>query len=260
MGVQIAYTVSGLAVGFIVGLTGVGGGSLMTPLLVVVFGMNPATAVGTDLLYASITKSAGAAVHARKGHVDWKLVVALASGSVPAALVTVCILHMIGVEGRVASGLITGSLGVAVILTAIALLFKERLVKLARTGEVARRWRERHAYRVTALTGAIIGVLVTLSSVGAGALGVTALFWLFPAMATVRIVGSDIAHAVPLTAVAGLGHFAMGTVDLSLLGALLLGSLPGIYIGSHLSSRVPEQWLRPALASLLILVGGKLVL
>jgi uncharacterized protein len=260
VGVQIAYTVSGLAVGFIVGLTGVGGGSLMTPLLVLVFGINPATAVGTDLLYASITKSAGAVVHSRKGHVDWKLVGALASGSVPSALVTVGILHLIGVEGRLSSGLITGSLGVAVILTAIALLFKERLVKLARTGEGARRWRERHAYRATALTGAIIGVLVTLSSVGAGALGVTALFWLFPAMATVRIVGSDIAHAVPLTAVAGLGHFAMGTVDLSLLGALLLGSLPGIYIGSHLSSRVPEQWLRPALASLLILVGGKLVL
>lgn len=257
---QLAYTVSGLAVGFIVGLTGVGGGSLMTPLLVLVFGINPATAVGTDLLYASITKSAGAVVHSRKGHVDWKLVGALASGSVPAALVTVVILHMIGVEGRMSSGLITGSLGVAVILTAIALLFKDRLLKLARTGEGARRWREQHAYRATALTGAIIGTLVSLSSVGAGALGVTALFWLFPAMATVRIVGSDIAHAVPLTAVAGLGHFALGTVDLSLLGSLLLGSLPGIYIGSHLSSRVPEHWLRPALASLLILVGGKLVL
>ncbi len=257
---QLAYTVSGLAVGFIVGLTGVGGGSLMTPLLVLVFGINPATAVGTDLLYASITKGAGAVVHARKGHVDWKLVGALASGSVPAALVTVVILHIIGVEGRMSSGLITVSLGVAVILTAIALLFKERLLKLARSGEGAWRWREKHAYQVAALTGAVIGILVSLSSVGAGALGVTALFWLFPAMATVRIVGSDIAHAVPLTAVAGLGHFALGTVDLALLGSLLLGSLPGIYIGSHLSSRVPEQWLRPALASLLILVGGRLVL
>lgn len=257
---QLAYTVSGLAVGFIVGLTGVGGGSLMTPLLVLVFGVNPATAVGTDLLYASITKSAGAYVHSRKGHVDWKLVGALASGSVPAALITVVILHMIGVEGRMSSGLITVSLGVAVILTAIALLFKERLLKLARSGEGAWRWREKHAYQAAALTGAIIGTLVSLSSVGAGALGVTALFWLFPAMATVRIVGSDIAHAVPLTAVAGLGHFALGTVDLALLGSLLLGSLPGIFIGSHLSSRVPEHWLRPALASLLILVGGKLVL
>ncbi len=257
--VQIAYTVSGLAVGFIVGLTGVGGGSLMTPLLVLVFGINPATAVGTDLLYASITKSAGAWVHAKRGNVDWKLVGALGSGSVPAAIVTLALLHFLGVDSKSASGVITVSLGIAILLTAFALLFKNHLQRIARGGERARRWREDHAYKATALTGAVIGVLVSLSSVGAGALGVTALFWLFPAMATVRIVGSDIAHAVPLTAVAGLGHFAMGSVDLDLLGALLLGSLPGIWIGSHLSHRVPEHWLRPMLASILILVGGKLV-
>lgn len=255
---QLAYTVSGLAVGFIVGLTGVGGGSLMTPLLVLVFGIHPATAVGTDLLYASVTKSAGAWVHARRGNVDWKLVGAMAAGSVPAALATIAALHLLGIDSKSTSGVITVSLGVAILLTAVALLFKERLTRLARRpggGE----WRARHAYLAAGITGAVIGVLVSLSSVGAGALGVTALFWLFPAMATVRIVGSDIAHAVPLTAVAGLGHFALGTVDLTLLGSLLLGSLPGIWIGSHLSSRVPEHWLRPMLASLLIFVGGRLV-
>ncbi len=252
------YALSGLLVGFIVGLTGVGGGSLMTPLLVMVFGISPATAVGTDLLYASFTKATGAWVHARRGNVEWKLVGWMAAGSIPAAFVALVALHFLGVDSHRVSGLITGSLGIALILTALAILLRERLQRLGKHG-AAGQWRERHVVPATVMTGAVIGALVALSSVGAGAVGVAALFWLFPLLPASRIVGSDIAHAVPLTFVAGLGHFYMGTVDWHLLGNLLTGSLPGIYLGSMLSGRIAERWLRPALASMLVLVGGKLV-
>ncbi|MEO8164886.1 MAG: sulfite exporter TauE/SafE family protein [Betaproteobacteria bacterium] len=256
---ELGYALSGLLVGFVVGLTGVGGGSLMTPLLVMGFGIPPATAVGTDLLYASFTKATGVLVHGRRGNVEWKLVGWLAAGSIPAAVAALIALHFLGVGSPKVGGLITGSLGIALILTALAILFKDRLQCLGRNG-AGQRWRDRHVVAATISTGALIGALVALSSVGAGALGVAALFWLFPFLPASRIVGSDIAHAVPLTAVAGLGHFFMGSVDWHLLINLLIGSLPGIYIGSHLSGRIAERWLRPALASMLVLVGAKLVL
>jgi uncharacterized membrane protein YfcA len=255
---ELGYALSGLLVGCIVGLTGVGGGSLMTPLLVMVFGISPATAVGTDLLYASLTKATGVWVHARRGNIEWKLVGWMAAGSIPAALLALVAMHFLGVNSQRVSGLITGSLGIALILTALAILFKEKLQRLGKSNG-GESWRERHLVSATVTTGAVIGALVALSSVGAGAVGVAALFWLFPRLRATRIVGSDIAHAVPLTAVAGLGHFFMGTVDWHLLLNLLIGSLPGIYIGSHLSGRIAERWLRPALASMLVLVGGKLV-
>ena len=254
---QLGYALSGLLVGFIVGLTGVGGGSLMTPLLVIGFGISPATAVGTDLLYASFTKATGVWVHARRGNVEWKLVGWLAAGSIPAAVAALITMHYLGVDTHRVGSLITGSLGIALILTALAITFKERLQRL---GSMGIEWRERHVVAATCATGAVIGALVALSSVGAGAVGVAALFWLFPLLPASRIVGSDIAHAVPLTAVAGLGHFYMGTVDWHLLINLLIGSMPGIYLGSQLSGRIADRWLRPALASMLVLVGGKLVL
>ncbi|HEX4984912.1 MAG TPA: sulfite exporter TauE/SafE family protein [Burkholderiales bacterium] len=253
-----AYVLSGLLVGFVVGLTGVGGGSLMTPLLVMVFGVSPATAVGTDLLYASLTKATGVWVHARRGNVEWRLVGWLAAGSLPAAVIALVVLHLIGIDSHRIGGVITGSLGVALILTALAILFRERLQRIGRR-EGADNWRSRHVVTATVATGALIGALVALSSVGAGAVGVAALFWLFPLLPASRIVGSDIAHAVPLTLLAGLGHLYLGTVDWHLLVNLLVGSLPGIYAGSHLSGRIAERWLRPALASMLVLVGGKLV-
>jgi uncharacterized protein len=254
-----AYSFSGLIVGFIVGLTGMGGGSLMTPLLVLLFGVPPATAVGTDLLYASITKAGGVWVHARRGNVDWKLVSYLAAGSLPTALITVWVLSVLKLESADFAALISSVLGVALILTALALLFRERLRQIGREHDHAgRRWRPR-LIPFTVATGVALGVLVTISSVGAGAIGLAALFWLYPRLVAVKIVGSDIAHAVPLTAVAGLGHFYMGTVDFVLLGYLLIGSLPGIYLGSHLSSKFPEKVLRPVLAAMLILIGGRLI-
>ncbi|HEX7812069.1 MAG TPA: sulfite exporter TauE/SafE family protein [Burkholderiales bacterium] len=255
---ELGYALAGLLVGFIVGLTGVGGGSLMTPLLIMVFGISPATAVGTDLLYASLTKATGVWVHARRGNVEWKLVGWMSAGSIPAAVIALLALHFLGVDSRPVGGLITGALGVALILTALAIVFREQLQKLGQR-QGAEAWQASHTALATVVTGVVIGSLVALSSVGAGAVGVAALFWLYPRLPAVRVVGSDIAHAVPLTLVAGLGHSFMGTVDWQILLNLLIGSLPGIYRGSHLSGRIAERWLRPALASMLVIVGGKLV-
>lgn len=252
-------TLSGFSVGLIVGLTGVGGGSLMTPLLVLVFGVAPVTAVGTDLLFASLTKTGGAWAHARRGNVDWTVVGWLAAGSLPASAVTLVLLHLFVPHPDKLSAIVSVALGAALILTACALVFRERLHAWAERRAPAKGDR-RSTSRRTLTVGAILGVLVTLSSVGAGALGVTALFFLYPGLAAARIVGTDIAHAVPLTLVAGLGHAATGAVDWKLLAALLLGSLPGIWVGSSLGQKIPERVLRTALATMLVLIGGKLAL
>ncbi len=250
---DVLYPVAGLAVGFLVGLTGVGGGALMTPLLIFGFGFSPAVAVGTDLLYAAITKAGGVWVHARQATVDWRIVRRLANGSLPAALLTLWLLGRMESHDGQAETLITQALGLALIFTAGALLFRQRLRRLSGG------WVATHQGVLTVAVGALLGTLVTLTSVGAGALGAAALFWLYPRLSAVRVVGTDIAHAVPLTAVAGIGHWQLGSVDWALLGALLLGSLPGIYLGSRLSAAMPEQVLRPMLATLLLLIGFRLV-
>ncbi len=254
-----ALSLSGFVVGALVGLTGVGGGSLMTPLLVLVFGVRPITAVGTDLLYAAITKSGGSWLHHRHGNIDWRITRLLAAGSVPAAGLTLYLLAQLGAQSHGASDLISLSLGVALLLTAVSLIFRQRLLEVVRR-RPARAEFSGSTAPLTVLFGAIVGVLVTFSSVGAGALGVAALSFLYPQLEARRIVGSDIAHAVPLTLVAGLGHWWLGSVDVQLLLNLLLGSLPGIALGSHLATRVPERGLRGLLAAVLLLVGGKLIL
>jgi uncharacterized membrane protein YfcA len=254
------YTLSGFLVGLIVGVTGVGGGSLMTPLLVLLFGVSPATAVGTDLLYASLTKTLGGWVHGRRGTVDWKVVGLLSLGSLPAAVITIALLKYLALDKKTLSSLVTGVLSVALLLTADALLLKNWIRKIAqREDGTVYGLHHRHLPAATIVTGAIVGTLVTISSVGAGVLGTVALLFLYPRMQAAKVVGTDIVHAVPLTAVAGMGHLALGTVDLVLLGSLLLGSLPGIYIGSHLSSRMPEGVLRPVLATMLLLIGFRMV-
>lgn len=253
------YSLSGLAVGFIVGMTGVGGGSLMTPLLVAL-GIPPMKAVGTDLLYAALTKAGGIYVHHQKQSIDWSIVRWLSLGSLPAAALTILLLHWLQVDDQSSGPIIKLSLGIALILTALAMLFKNRLQRLGSRHDqdalhrnpTLRNW-------ATCLTGVVLGVLVSLSSIGAGAIGTVALFFLYPRIPTVRIVGTDIAHAVPLTLVAGIGHLTLGSVNMALLGALLLGSLPGIYMGSHMSVRVPEQILRPVLATLLAWIGGSMI-
>ena len=257
MDINPLYSVAGVLVGLIVGLTGVGGGSLMTPLLVLVFGFHPATAVGTDLLYASATKTVGTTVHGWRGTVDWRVVRRLATGSVPAAIATLLVLNHLGEKSSDTGHAITAVLGVTLILSAVATFFRGKIVTwlTPRIGTVGG---ERQAM-LTILLGAVLGVLVSLTSVGAGALGMTALIVLYPQLPINRLVGSDIAHAVPLTLLAGAGHWALGSVDLGLLGSLLIGSVPGVVAGSLLASRVPDRVLGPILAVTLAIVGVKLL-
>jgi uncharacterized protein len=255
--IDLLYSASGLFVGFLVGMTGVGGGSLMTPILVLLFNVHPATAVGTDLLYAAATKATGTLVHGVKGSIDWQVTLRLAAGSVPAATITLILLHRYGMESTRGGHLISVVLGVALLITAIALIFRPKLTAFAAAR--TRGTGQGSTLFLTMLTGAILGVLVSLTSVGAGAIGVTVLLLLYPMLPTTRIVGSDIAHAVPLTLLAGAGHWLLGSVDWSLLVSLLVGSLPGIVIGSYLSSKAPEKLLRNILAATLTLVGVKLV-
>ena len=251
------YSLSGFAVGLLVGMTGVGGGSLMTPLLILLFGVHPATAVGTDLLYASATKTAGTLIHGLHRTIEWRVVARLAMGSVPTTALTLFFLSKLDIRGAEAGGVITLGLGGALLATAAALIFRARIVALYTThvGTLD----PRRTAQLTVVVGAALGVLVSLSSVGAGAIGVTALILLYPRLPIVCIVGSDIAHAVPLTLVAGFGHWIMGSIDLDLLGSLLVGSLPGIVLGSHVSARVPDAVLRLSLAVTLLVVGGRLV-
>jgi uncharacterized membrane protein YfcA len=252
------YSISGFFVGILVGLTGVGGGSLMTPLLVLLFGVAPATAVGTDLLYAAITKSGGVLVHGFHKTIDWRIVRRLATGSVPATAATIFVLARLGVDSHAKHSLISTTLGVALVLTAISLVFRRAI--LARLAPVVDGLSDTKRLWATIILGVFLGVFVSISSVGAGAIGVTILLLLYPSLPIVRIVGADIAHAVPLTLIAGLGHWYLGSVNWVILVSLIIGSLPGIVIASHVASRVPDRVLRPLLAGTLAVVGFRLAI
>jgi|SRR5215469_4566873 len=254
---SLAYPVSGFVVGMLVGMTGVGGGSLMTPLLILFFGISPATAVGTDLLYAAATKTAGTAMHGFTGTIDWRIVGRLAAGSVPMTGITLFALSRLNLGGTAAHALITIVLGCALFASALVLIFRSRIVRFY--GDHLATLDSGRIHWLTIAAGAALGILVPISSVGAGALGTTALVLLYPRLPVARIVGSDIAHAVPLTLIAGIGHWMLGSIHWSLLGALLLGSLPGIVVGSYAASRVPDVALRLLLAATLLVAGGRLV-
>jgi uncharacterized protein len=260
MDFQYPFALAGLFVGFVVGLTGVGGGSLMTPILLA-FGITPASAVGTDLLYAAITKSGGVHVHHKKNNIDWRITLVLALGSVPAAVLTLWLLHSSGLDTATVNKMIKKSLGWAMLFTAIAIVFKQQIMNYSHRNDVwITRMSRRQQDAATLITGIMLGAVVTLTSIGAGALGTVVLFLLYPLLPTVKLVGTEIAHAVPLTLVAGIGHASFGNVDWGLLGNLLIGSLPGIYIGSHLANRAAEKYMRPALAAMMFYAGSKLVL
>jgi uncharacterized protein len=250
------YVTSGFGVGLLVGMTGVGGGSLMTPLLILLFGIHPSTAVGTDLLYAAATKTGGSVVHSWARSIHWPAVIRLAIGSIPASILTLIVLWQLHLDSAAARSLVNVVLSFALMLTAASLIFRKTIMD-------SLRWRmerldDRTIARATVVVGAALGVLVSISSVGAGAVGVTALLLLYPQLPMARIVGSDIAHAVPLTLIAGIGHWALGAIDWHLMAVLLMGSLPGIIIGSYFATRVPEMALRLMLAVTLIVVAGKL--
>jgi len=250
------YAISGFGVGFLVGMTGVGGGSLMTPLLILVFGVHPTTAVGTDLLYAAATKTGGSLFHGFARSIDWPIVKLLAFGSIPATIVTLYTLSYMNLNSAAAGSLITIVLCGALTATAGMLIFRNNIVATYRTHFTELDPRRKAI--ATVIVGALLGVLVSISSVGAGAIGVMALVILYPRLPVATIVGSDIAHAVPLTLIAGIGHWMIGTVDWHIIGAMLVGSLPGIFLGSYLAVRVPEMTLRMLLAATLLLVASKL--
>jgi uncharacterized membrane protein YfcA len=245
----------------VVGMTGVGGGALMTPILVLLFGVAPAAAVGTDLWFAALTKMVGGTVHQHHGGVDWQVFRRLALGSLPAAAVTLWWLHGSG-AAQVRGGFLLHALGAVLILTAVAMLFRQRIHAIGRSlrGEMPQRFKRAQPV-LTVVAGATLGVLVTLTSVGAGALGTVMLLYLYPLrMTPARLVGTDIVHAIPLTLLAGAGHLAMGNVDFRLLGFLLLGSVPGVLLGSLLAARVPQAFLRGAISTVLVAVASKLLL
>jgi uncharacterized protein len=247
----------GLVVGVLVGLTGVGGGSLMTPFLVLVMGIAPPLAVGTDLAFAALTKASGLPSLIRNKRLDGRIIGALAAGSVPASIATSAFMKSLLLDPA-AQVWIARGLAVSLALTALTLLFKKQISQRASGDSQQARF---DIKRVAAclVAGAILGFLVTLTSVGAGALGTACLMLLFPLMPLEKLVGNDLAHAVPLTSVAALGHIWLGTVDWALLVWLLVGSIPGIWLGILASSKIPQAWTKTVLSSLLLLAAAKLV-
>ena len=258
---ELAYTAAGLVVGFVIGLTGVGGGALMTPILIVIFGIPPFVAVSTDLLYAAVTKCGGIVSYAKQRLIQWKIVISLLIGSIPGALFTLNYLQ--GLDGLDSiEHLMNLTLGVSLVLTSVAVFLRVRIQKLAArlSGNAFTRSIKHWRPAITVGTGFVLGVLVTLSSVGAGALGTALLIVLYPRLTMPQIVGTDLVHAVVLTSVAGAGHYQMGGVDLELLGNLLLGSLPGVFVGSYIGARLSPRLMQPIMGSLLMLIGLRFVI
>lgn len=252
------FIVSGALVGLLVGMTGVGGGSLMTPLLTIIFGVAPTTAVGTDLAFAAITKGFGTAAHKLHGNVRWDVVKLLCIGSITTAIISILVLKFLGPVSKNFSHFISVSIGISVLLTAVSLLFRTKILKwvLENPNYLPSGANLKAA---TIIVGAVIGVLVTISSIGAGAIGATLILALYPHLKPAQVAGTDIAYAVPLTALAGIGHWWLGNVHFDLLFGLLLGSVPAIWLGAKLSSILSERATRATLATTLFLVGIKLV-
>lgn len=253
----ISYVLAGAAVGFAVGLTGVGGGSLMTPLLIM-FNFPPHIAIGTDLIYAAGTKASGVVAHARQATVNWSIVFKLSMGSLPASLITVYLLKNVFGSPENYSDLLLTTLGFMLLVTALVILFKPMLKPKTVLADSATSTKNK-AWQgpLTVLMGVFLGVCVTMTSVGAGAFGAAILMVLYPRLSPVTIIGTDIAHAVPLTLIAGLGHMQLGNVDFVLLVSLLIGSLPAIHYGSKLSKKMPSHVLQSILALILAVIGTK---
>jgi uncharacterized membrane protein YfcA len=254
----MTYITAGFAVGLLVGMTGVGGGSLMTPLLTLLFGVSPSVAVGTDLAFASITKGAGTITHRFNGTVHWAIVRRLCLGALPAALISTLILSQFGALDARIGQVIRYSIAGSVMLTVVALLFRRRMLAWIKA-HPERQLQGKALSAATIIAGAVLGTLVTVSSIGAGAVGATLLVMLYPKLTPAEVAGTDIAYAVPLTAIAAAGHWWLGSIDWTLLVTLLIGSLPGITLGSMLARKVPERFLRALLAMTLTGVAFKLI-
>lgn len=255
---DLHFIISGFAVGILVGMTGVGGGSLMTPLLTLMFGVAPSVAVGTDLAFASITKGFGTITHRLRGTVDWRIVRLLCVGALPAALMATLALKQLGALEEEVAVFIRYTIAVSVLLTVAAILFRRHMLAWI-TAHPERQLHGRALDIATIVAGATLGTLVTVSSIGAGAIGATLLVLLYPRLSAAQVAGTDIAYAVPLTAIAAVGHWWLGSINWALLGALLIGSVPGITIGSWFARSVPERFLRGLLAATLTGVAFKII-
>ena len=257
---NLINTIAGFGVGAAIGMTGVGGGSLMTPILVLLFGFAPSTAVGTDLWFAAVTKTVGGLLHHRRGTVDWQILRRLALGSIPAAVVTLSWMYFTGTS-QSKQGLIVHTLGAVLALTAVAMLARKKIQSFAAHLRIDTPYMFKTVQPVlTVLAGVVLGILVSLTSVGAGALGTVMLLYLYPLrMSPSRLVGTDIVHAIPLVVIAGTGHLLKGNVDLQLLKNLLLGSVPGVIIGTFIASKSSDVFLRSAIALILAVVAVKLL-
>jgi uncharacterized membrane protein YfcA len=255
---SIQYILSGFAVGLLVGMTGVGGGSLMTPLLTLLFGVTPSVAVGTDLAFASLTKSAGTVTHRSRGNVHWHIVGRLCLGALPAALLATLALQHFGPLNAAIGQTIRYSIAVSVMLTVVAILFRSKMLAWV-NAKPGRQLQGRALTAATIASGAVLGILVTVSSIGAGAIGATLLVMLYPKLSPAEVAGTDIAYAVPLTAIAAAGHWWLGSINWLLLVTLLVGSVPGITLGSWAAKAVPEGFLRGLLAMTLAGVAFKLI-
>ncbi len=256
---MLAFSLAGLVVGFAVGATGVGGGALMTPLLILLFGVSPAVAVGTDLLYAAGTKGFGVLLHRQQGTVEWRIVGLLMLGSVPASVLTTLGLHWVGIDDRI-EHIITLTLCVTVVATGLLTILKSKVQYFSEHESIRMLKVLHHKGRtpMTVIAGLLLGIVVTISSVGAGVIGAMILLILYPRLPAISVVGTDLAHAVPLTLVAGIGHLTLGTVDFHMLGYLLIGSLPGIYLGTRVGFKLPDRVLKPMIATILVLIAGAL--
>jgi uncharacterized membrane protein YfcA len=255
---DISFVASGFAVGILVGMTGVGGGSLMTPLLTLLFGVSPSVAVGTDLAFASLTKTAGTLTHRVRGTVRWDIVRLLCYGALPAAIVSAIALKKFGALDKEIGLIIRYSIAGSVMLTVVALLFKRKMLAWI-TAHPERQLQGRSLDIATVVAGAVLGTLVTVSSIGAGAIGATLLVMMYPRLSSAEVAGTDIAYAVPLTAIAAVGHWWLGSINWMLLLTLLVGSVPGITIGSWFARVVPERILRALLAMTLMGVAAKMI-
>ena len=267
----IEFILAGVIVGLCVGITGVGGGSLMTPILISLYKVEPHIAIGTDLLYAAISKFCGSVVHAKKMNIVWPIVIWLAVGSIPASFATHWVLENFLSQSASYKAVLTTVLGFMLTLTGVSIIFRtqiERFFNKLRkqqhvelTSDLEQIKQQAHDKRLYIIfMGIVLGVFVTLSSVGAGAFGIMALILMFPNLPMIRIIGSDVVHAVLLTLVAGLGHMSAGNVDFTMLGWLLCGSIPAIVIGTLISSRLPEKIIRKVLGITLFALGVNFML
>jgi uncharacterized membrane protein YfcA len=275
--VDYRISIVGLLIGFLVGLTGMGGGSLLAPIMILFFRIPPVWAVGTDLAYSTVTKAVGSIVHYRQKNVNFKVALWLACGSVPATLLSVGLVQYIRKhDSAIVNGVILHALGFTLVLVAVMLVLKpvimryfeqkrlERQKQEALSGEVSptkqsRLWEQRYRPVVTALVGAVVGFLVGLTSVGSGTLIIVSLAFLFPRLTSKELVGTDIFQAFMLLASGAIAYFIGGTINWPIVGLLLIGSLPGVYLGSKASKFIPERFMRPVLATVLAVSGFKLI-